>query len=140
MMLCNECQRHFDLSSQDYSSAKEATISELQALGAPLDLIRFLEVDLSNYQQLKNRGHLYASPWVSPEVVSVFLTTETSSSLTYQDLEIWREGEPRRDIRRSADNGCDMCLRICEAVEGLRYDFDSVEMESWLVLDRKSVV
>lgn len=133
-MLCEECHRHFDLASQDYSSVKETTVSELQLAGAPLDLLRFLQADLSTYRQFRDLGWPYASPWVPAEAVSAFLTEESTSSLTHHDLEIWKHGEPRKYIRRSAGNGCDMCLRIWEAVESLRFDIDLTDLESWLVL------
>jgi hypothetical protein len=137
-MLCDECNRHFDFASQDYTSIKESTISELQAFSANPALLQYLHSDLCIYRASKYHGQLDACPWVSPKVVSAYLVEAAKATLDCYELDIWQQrtyGSPRRNLRESAERGCDMCLRICEALECLRFEVEVVDLESWLVLD-----
>jgi hypothetical protein len=137
-MLCNECHRHFDFSSQNYASIKKSTISELQAHHASPALLGYLKSDFHIYQASKHHGQLDACPWVSSQVVSSYLTGTARAALICHELEIWQQrayGTPRRNLQHTANEGCDMCLRICEALECLRFEVELADLESWLVLE-----
>lgn len=142
-MLCNICRRHFDFAFQDYASIKESTISELQSCHTNPALLQFLQSDLHIYRASRYHGQLDACPWVSSKVVSAYLNDTARATLTDHELGIWK-GSPSesrtKNLWESAEKGCHMCMRICEAVECLHYNVEVVQVESWLVLEPVTLI
>jgi hypothetical protein len=134
-MLCVECHRHFDLSFQDYTSIKEETISEIQGIYVDPAFLQFLQADLDAYRLSKCSGQLDACPWISPTVISKYLTEAERSTLPSYELETWDSPNHATYLRESAEKGCDMCLRMCEGIDWLGYEYEDISINSSLQLE-----
>lgn len=134
-MLCDDCRLHFDLSAQDYATIKETTISSLRVSGVNIALLQLLLEDLHSYRAAKRNGSLDVCPWIPLSDVLEYVLEEDLSQMEAPELDVWVSALPRKDVKSTAEMGCDMCLRICEAVQSLGYEYESLDLDSWLVLD-----
>ena len=138
-MLCDNCQLHFDFSSQDYTSVKAATISSLRNSGADASLLEMLETDLNEYQdarrQFQSHKRVDVCPWLSPDSFSLDLPDDVRKIMEYFELPVWTKHFPRKSFNNLAEKGCEMCSRIIEVIQCLGFEPDIVEVESSLVLE-----
>jgi hypothetical protein len=137
-MLCGNCQLHFDFSSQDYSSVKDATISSLRKLGADPSLLEYLETDLKKYQHARGLSQSDSRadicPWI-PESFSLNVPENVREKLQDHEFSIWEMRRLKKNSNDSLDEECEMCLRILEAIKCLGFDPNALTLGSSLVLE-----
>jgi hypothetical protein len=137
-MLCDNCQLHFDLSSQDYAQVKAETISSLRNSSADASLLELLETDLNDYRDARQLSQSHKRvdicPWVSPDSLPSDLS-DIRKEMKYCELPIWKMLRLGNDFKESVKRECEMCIRILEAIQSLDFELDLVITESWLILE-----
>jgi hypothetical protein len=112
---------------------KRETISHLQESGADSALLEFLQADLVTYEHSKQQGPIDACPWIPQQQVMNYLDEAKLSSMSRPRLRVWRSRNVGESLKESMQKGCNICMRICEAVDCLGYDYSDIDIDSQYV-------